>query len=224
MYIECLEQWLTHSICVLAVILLLGNIRKSLLQTVTEVAFGSLSWLGRRGGREQVETSVLYIVFMCARSLSPVWLIAAPWTVACQASLSMEFSRQVYWSKLPFPTRGDLPDSGIKAMSLVSPALAAQFFTTSATWEAPLYVVFLLFSHSVLSDSLWPYGLQHARLLCPSPWSLLKLTSIKLVMPSNHLILCHPLLLLPSVFPSIRVFSNELVLHVCLIVYGHEFE
>ena len=43
-------------------------------------------------------------------------------------------------------------------------------------------------------------------------WSLLKLMSIALVMPSNHLILCHPLLLLPSVFPSIRVFSNELVL------------
>ena len=45
-------------------------------------------------------------------------------------------------------------------------------------------------------------------------WSLLKLMSIELVMPSNHLILCHPLLLLPSIFPSIRVFSNESVLHV----------
>ena len=44
--------------------------------------------------------------------------------------------------------------------------------------------------------------------------SLLKLTSIKSVMPSNHLILCHPLLLLPSIFPSIRVFSNESVLHI----------
>ena len=45
-------------------------------------------------------------------------------------------------------------------------------------------------------------------------WSLLKLTSIKSLMPSNHLILCHPLLLLPSIFPSIRVFSNESVLHI----------
>ena len=45
-------------------------------------------------------------------------------------------------------------------------------------------------------------------------WSLLKLMSIELVMSSNHLILCHPLLLLPSVFPSIRVFSNESALHV----------
>ena len=45
-------------------------------------------------------------------------------------------------------------------------------------------------------------------------WSLLKLMSIKSVMPSNHLILCHPLLLLPSIFPSIRVFSNELALRI----------
>ena len=45
-------------------------------------------------------------------------------------------------------------------------------------------------------------------------WSLLKLMSIESVMPSNYLILCHPLLLLPSIFPSIRVFSNELVLHI----------
>ena len=45
-------------------------------------------------------------------------------------------------------------------------------------------------------------------------WSLLKLMSIEAVMPSNHLILCHPLLLPPSIFPSIRVFSNESVLHI----------
>ena len=45
-------------------------------------------------------------------------------------------------------------------------------------------------------------------------WSLLKFMSIELVMPSNHLILCHPLLLLPSIFPSIRFFSNELALHI----------
>ena len=70
------------------------------------------------------------------------------------------------------------------------------------------------FSHSVLSDSLPPHGLQHARPPCPSPnsQSLLKLMSIELVMPSNHLILCHSLLLLPSIFPSIRVYLNELAL------------
>ena len=46
------------------------------------------------------------------------------------------------------------------------------------------------------------------------PWSLLKFMSIESVMPSNHLLLYHPLLLLPSIFPSIRVFSNESVLHI----------
>ena len=61
-----------------------------------------------------------------------------------------------------------------------------------------------------MSGSLRPHRLQHTRLPCPSSTpSLLKLMSIELVMPSNHLILCHPLLLLPSIFPSIRVFSNE---------------
>ena len=111
------------------------------------------------------------------------------------------------------------------------------------------------FSHLVMLDSLWPHGLQHARLPCASPtpggcsnswrssrwcytiqllrhiqffatpWTaahqaslsitnsrrLLKLMSIESVMPSSHLIICH-LFLLPSIFPSIRVFSNESVL------------
>ena len=68
----------------------------------------------------------------------------------------------------------------------------------------------LLFSHSVMSDSLWPHGLQHARLLCPSPSpGACSYLSIELLMPSNHLVLCHPFLLLPSIFPSIRVFSNK---------------
>ena len=68
------------------------------------------------------------------------------------------------------------------------------------------------FSHSVVSDSLRPHGLQHARqasLSITNSQSLLKLTFIESVMPSNYLILCHPLLLLPSIFPSIRVFSND---------------
>ena len=66
-----------------------------------------------------------------------------------------------------------------------------------------------------MSDSLRPHRLQHARPPCPSPTpSLPKLMSIESMMPSNHLILCHPLLLLPSVFPSSRVFSNESALHI----------
>ena len=77
------------------------------------------------------------------------------------------------------------------------------------------------FIHSVMSDSLQPHGLQHARLPCPShqgcqaslSWSLLKLMPIESVMTSNHHILHHLLLLLPSTFPSIRVFSNVSSLH-----------
>ena len=61
------------------------------------------------------------------------------WTVACQAPLSMGFSRQEYWSGLPFLSPGDLPDPGIEPASLMSLALAGRFFTTSATWEAPFH-------------------------------------------------------------------------------------
>ena len=65
-------------------------------------------------------------------------------------------------------------------------------------------------SQSMVSDSLQLIGLKLARLPCPSP--TLKLMSIVSVMPSSQLILCHPLLFQPSIFPSIRVFSNESVL------------
>ena len=71
------------------------------------------------------------------------------------------------------------------------------------------------FSRSVVPDSLRPHGLQHARPPCRSPTpSLLKLISIESVMPSNSLIRCHPLLLPPSIFPSVRVFSNESTLRI----------
>ena len=71
------------------------------------------------------------------------------------------------------------------------------------------------FSRSVVSDSLLPHESQHARPPCPSPTPrVLRLTSIESVMPSSHLILCRPLLLLPPNPPSIRVFSNESTLHM----------
>ena len=70
------------------------------------------------------------------------------------------------------------------------------------------------FSHSVMSNSLRPHEPQHARPPCPSPTPGIHPMSIVSVMPSNHLILCHPLLLPASIFPSIRVFSNESVLHI----------
>ena len=79
--------------------------------------------------------------------------------------------------------------------------------------KMPCNKFLLLFSHQVMSDSLPFHGLQYARLPCPSlSRSLLKFMSIELVMLSDHLILCCPLLLLPSIWPSIRVFFNELAL------------
>ena len=67
-----------------------------------------------------------------------------------------------------------------------------------------------------MSDSLQPHELRHARPPCPSPTPGVhsNLMPIESVMPSSHLILYHPLLLLPSIFPSIRVFSNESALHI----------
>ena len=71
------------------------------------------------------------------------------------------------------------------------------------------------FSHSAMCGSLQPHGLQHTRPPCPSPTPRIYSNSRPLSqwLPSNHLILCHPLFLLPSIFPSIMVFSNESVLH-----------
>ena len=74
---------------------------------------------------------------MCV--LSCVRLFVAPWTVAHQDPLSMEFSRQEYWSGLPFPTPVDLPNPGSETPSLVSPALVGGFFTSRATWEAHIF-------------------------------------------------------------------------------------
>ena len=66
---------------------------------------------------------------------SSVQLFVTLWTVAHMAPLSMRFSRQEYWSGLSCPPAGDLPDPGFEPASLMSPALADEFFTTSTTWE-----------------------------------------------------------------------------------------
>ena len=200
--------------------------------------------------------------FICVR------IFVTLWTVAHQVALFMGFSRQEYWSGLPFPSPGDLPDPGIEPPSLISSALAGSFFTTGATWEAlherhwfvifslvlqRLYEGFVLrlchpapwqhevfplssilrkslykfgtspfnvwsfpFSHLVVSDSLQSHGLKHARLPCPSP----TFGACSNPCPSSQW--CHPTIsssvtpfssCLQS-FPNIRVFSNELVLHI----------
>ena len=81
---------------------------------------------------------LLFYKPMCMLSrFSHVQLFATLWTVARQVSLSMGFSRQEYWSGLPFPSPGALPNPGIEPASFVSPVLAGRFFTTSATWVEP---------------------------------------------------------------------------------------
>ena len=101
--------------------------------------------------------------------------------------------------------KGGVPQEGIEAPSSYKRLshLVVQFSS-------------VLFSCSVMSDSLRPHESQHARLPCPSPtpWSSIRLTSIESVMPSSHLILCRPSLLLPPIPPSIKVFSSESSLHM----------
>ena len=74
-------------------------------------------------------------VYACA--LSRVQLFVTLWTVAHQASPSVEFSRQEYWSGLPFPSPEDLPNPGIKPTPPETPVLAGRFFTTNTTWGQP---------------------------------------------------------------------------------------
>ena len=131
------------------------------------------------------------------------------WTVPHQDPLSMEFSRQEYWSGLPFPSPGDLPDPGIQPRSPTSQVDSLPFEPSGKPPHNSIYLSSVQFSCSVMSDSCNPMtAVCHASLSITNSQSLLELMSIELVMPFSHLILCCPLLLLPSVFPSIRVFSN----------------
>ena len=99
--------------------------------------------------------------------------------VAHQAPLSMEFSRQEYWSGLPFPPPGDLLNPGIKPEFFISPALAGRFFTIQFSSVQSLSCVLLFVTP-------WTAA-RHASLSITNYRSLPKLMSIKLVTPSNHL-------------------------------------
>ena len=92
---------------------------------------------------------------VCVQMLSHVQLFGTPWTIACQSHLFMGFSRQEYWSGVPFPSPGNLPYPGIEPVSLMSPALAGGFFTTSATWEAQYTNKYIVFLYSVTFPGGW---------------------------------------------------------------------
>ena len=126
---------------------------------------------------------------------SHIWFFVTLKNMAHQAPLSMGFSRQEYWSELPCSPPGHLPNPGIEPTSVISPALAGGFFTTSTTWID-------LLNHC----KLWVSICQSSNESFTVSQSLLKLMSLESVMLYNHLILCRPLLLPPSIFPSIRVF------------------
>ena len=140
---------------------------------------------------------------------SRVQLFVTPWTVASQAPLLMEFSRQAYWSGLPFSTPDDLPDPGSNLYLLPLLHWQAGYLPLASPGKPRVHSCC---SFSVMFN-LWTAACQ-ASLSFTISLSLLKLMSIELVMPSNHLILCCPLLLLPSIFLIIRVFFNESALHI----------
>ena len=119
---------------------------------------------------------------------SHIQLFAILWSTAHKAPLSMAFSRPEYWSGLPYYPPADLSKPEIEPASLASPALAGRFFSTSTTCCSVAQLCSTFCS--------------------PMDCSLLKLMPTESVMPSNHFVLCHPILL-PSVFPSVRVIYNE---------------
>ena len=97
------------------------------------ISYNNLQW-------KRIRKNMYMYIYACAcqvtiRLFSTLWII-----VAHQAPLFMGLSRQEYWSRLPCPPPGDLPNPGVKPISLRSPALAGGFFTTGVTWEAQTYV------------------------------------------------------------------------------------
>ena len=118
------------------------NYARTWMPMYFKVYYRELYYFIRTYKRKGSEKEYIYMyIHICVLShFSCVQLFATLWTVACQAPLSMGFSRQEYWSGLPFPSPGDLSDPGINTASLTSPALAGGFFITSATWEAHICV------------------------------------------------------------------------------------
>ena len=152
---------------------------------------------------------------MCVHVLSRGWLFVTPWTVAHQALLSIEFSRQEYRSELLFLPAGNLLTQGSNPCLmhllhwqadslLLAPPGKEKLIRTGSVQSL---------SHVRLFATPWIAACQ-ASLSITNSRSSLKLMSIEWVMPSSHLILCRPLLLLPPVPPSIRVFSNESTLRM----------
>ena len=152
----------------------------------------------------RVSSSPCYTVRGCVFShFSHVWFFVTPWTVAHQAPLSMGVSRQRYWSGLPYPPPGDLPDPGIEPVSLTSLSLTGEFFTTSATWETTVFKVKVLMLGllSYLMTKPWPYIL-----VSPTLSSLASCSGFAL----DYLLLPYIYLFLWDSNPALLMISLEL--------------
>ena len=146
--------------------------------------------------------------FSCGR------LFATLYTVAHQDPMSMGFSRQLYWSGLPLPPSGDLPDSMIKSASLYLLHWQAGSLPLAPPGKSlSFYVVVQLLSCAQLFVTQW-IAARYAPLSLTLFWSLLKFMFIEWMISSNQIMLCCPLLFLPSIFPRIRVFFLESVLPI----------
>ena len=105
--------------------------------------------------------------------------------------LSMEFSRQEYWSGLPFPSPGDLPNPGIQPASLESFVLAGRFFTTRATWEAPHPHKSLL--HTNKFSSIWLLSYRISKFLGLEPLTFVHFSAVCMLSRFCHVRLCNPM-------------------------------
>ena len=130
----------------------------------------------------------------CAQSLSHVWLFVTLWTVACQAPLSIGFSQQEYWSGLPFPPPGNLPEPGIEPMS---PVLTGRFFSTVPSGES----LVTQFSSVQLLSCIWLFAIPWtaASQACSSPAPSVYSNSCPLSVSQW----CHP-----SISSSVVPFSS----------------
>ena len=154
-----------------------------------------------------------FCTFFLVMVLSSVWLFVTPWTLAHKVPLSMKFSRQEYWNGLPFPSPGDLLNPGTEFTVCCVSCIGRCILYNWATRKFHIlpsvqFSSVQSLSHVRLFVTPW-IAARQASLSITNSRSSPRLTSIESVMPFSNLILCRPLLLLPSISPSIRVFSNE---------------
>ena len=148
------------------------------------------------------ELDCLWGIFVVVQSLSLIWLFVTPWTVECQAPLSFTIS-WICSNSCPLSLWCYLAISSSAPFLPLLPSIVIHQSAQSVQ------------SLSCVRVFVTPWIPAHqASLSIRNSQSLLKLIPIESVMPSNHLILCHSLLLLPPILPSIRVFSNESTLRI----------